>query len=778
MRIFALISPFLISTLVAGLIPKPRSIKPEAGELTVDVQTTVIAPQSLSGHANVLKLALQSSTGYLHRVFTPQQVGRQVYKRAIHLSVAEMERPESYRLEIKPAAVTIVGSDSAGLMHGVQTFAQLLPKGHEPIPRTLIPAQTIEDWPATPRRIFHLDLSAHLFPVADLKVLIDWLSFHKLNEFHLQLNGDHGWRMESLNFPKLHEIGSVRASTPPFGDPNGSDSTEYGGYLTQNNLKELVKYAQSRSIEIVPTFTFVEGASAIIASYPELGENPVKVANTWKEHHVGLKEDEATLQFLNKLFEEIATIFSSSFIRLQGPNGEFHDKIKALLINHKKELFKAPSLTSTDFSVYSRPKEAELLVSPKLTAKEGFNPVRDVFELKPGKIAQATLPTQYVPEFGKLHYLVFPRIAAFAAATWRPVEDRDYKEFRESLKSLILRYRYSGIKTSEPFDAAPSEPLGNSLVTSSISARKLHPLSAIFDGNNESFFWSEGALQKGDYLTIEFPWPINGDIEVATGPSRGAGPNAEGLLIDGVLDLSPDGKEWDAAGEFFNGLATVTLPPGTRFARIRATGAQDDPLVLHEVILSEPLLMPEHEEKRSFELVVGKEAKERIELTFRADLKNHPEFREEIDTIRRIFFNEWFPLSQKLGLAFLPNTPREFQINDGEPGELSPSETRTWFLKRWIPQLLNYHDSSPKWFATGMVARIVADPLDEPDRLKNFDGGAESAAFLNWIADKHSPTILEVISQDCRSGLYRPSSWKLFTKFTLDELSDQYRKEK
>ena len=297
----------------------------------------------------VLTAALQKTTGYVHRFRTIKQVARLRYKRAIKLSLGKFEKPEFYRIEITPEGATIQGSDLPGLMHGIQTMAQLLPIAEQPLPRALIPAQIIQDWPENPRRVFHLDVSAHLFPTDDLKSLIDWLSFHKLSELHLQLNGDHGWRMESLKFPKLHEIGSVRTSTPPFGDPTGSDSTEYAGYYPQEKLKELIAHANSRAITVVPTFTFTTGATSLIASYPELGDSPLKVANTWKDRKVSILQTESTLKFLDELLAEVAELFPAEIIRVEGGSSEFHDSLEKIIERHQKKLLLSDNIKTTDF---------------------------------------------------------------------------------------------------------------------------------------------------------------------------------------------------------------------------------------------------------------------------------------------------------------------------------------------------------------------------------------------------------------------------------------------
>ena len=288
---FLILCLFLMpGALLAALIPQPREVVAGEGTLVVDAQTTVIAPAEFAAQARFVTEALTRMSGFRHRSLTLKQAGRMQFPRAIRLVVAPSEVPESYQMIITPNGLTITGSDLAGLRQGVQTFNQMMPHPAKPMQRIEIPCQTIDDRPEAARRIFLLDTSAHLFPTDDLKVLVDWLSFHKINEFHLLLNGDSGWRMESAAFPRLHEIGSVRPSTPPYGDPSGSDSKEYGGYYTGENFQGLVAHGELRGVKIIPAFQFSTGASAILAAYPGLGSGPESVKATWEERSIGLSE--------------------------------------------------------------------------------------------------------------------------------------------------------------------------------------------------------------------------------------------------------------------------------------------------------------------------------------------------------------------------------------------------------------------------------------------------------------------------------------------------------
>ncbi len=766
MRLFIVLSLALASFLGATLVPMPREIVPGEGEMLIDARTRVIAPAELASQAEVLAAALQKTTGYQHYIKPP---GRRNYKRTIRLSLGKFDKPAFYRLQITEDGAHIQGSDLAGLMHGIQTLAQLLPVAEKPLPRALLSVQTIEDWPENPRRIFHLDVSAHLFPTGDLKSLIDWLSFHKLNELHLQLNGDHGWRMESSKFPKLHEVGSVRASTPPFGDPAGSDSTEYGGYYPQEKLKELIAHADSRAITIVPTFTFTTGATSLIASYPELGESPLKVANTWKDRDVSVLQNETTLKFLDELFAEVAELFPAEEIRIEGNSSEFHDGLGKLLTKHGKKLLLSEGIKTTDFSVYPRPKEAELLIAAKLQAEEGFNPVYKVYQWQAAPLSQASLRTRYVHEFAKLQYLVFPRIAAFAEATWLPASNLDYDLFRTRVDSLDKRYRLGKVYASFAYDPPPEKALHGTIITSSIKARDRHGAALIFDGTPDNFYWSTGGLKDGDHLTAEFPWPTTGEVAVNTGKNG----TDIGILESGVLESSKDGRVWDPPAKLFEGTAKLALPAGTRFVRLRATAAQDEPLILGELKIAPALLAPVHHEEREFKLRFNKE---KIMLTFKADFSKNPEFRGKIETARKVFFENWLLLAEKIGTAHYPDTPRTFEIKPGEPGELTDDQVKDWVFKRLIPRLQNYPASSPEWIATGMQARLLGDITKDPDREKFKEGGSQTAAFFDWIAKTHREESLIAISQDCRNGNYHESRWKLFTGKSLTELATHYQK--
>lgn len=756
------------------LIPPPRKITPHEGKLLIDVRTAVIAPAALAGHAEVLAQALQKTTGFLHRTRTPREVGTMVIERAIRLALsdqADEQKPGFYRLEITPEGVTLTAADRVGLMHGAQTFVNLLPPQQQALQRTFIPAQTIEDWAENKRRIFHLDLGAHLYPTEKLKLLIDWLSFHKINELHLQFNSDHGWRMESTTFPRLHEVGSVRSSTPPYGDRTGSDSTEYRGYYTQEMLRELVAHAHARGLVIVPGFALTENASAILAAYPDLGEEKVEVANTWEPRSVGLRQDDDTLAFLDELFGEVAQIFPASEIRIEGPRSNFHPKLEKILTKHGRQLLVPTAFATTDFSLYPRPAEAELIASLKREAEGGFNPVSRVYQLPPSSAGmQATLRTAFVHDFEKLEYLVFPRLAAFAEAAWLPEKDRRDDDFRERLDHFQSRYQLAGLNASEPYHPPVARTKYGTRVSTTIEARPGHPPALVFDGRPQTFFWSAAGLQAGDLLTLEFPWPFSGEIRMTTGENE----NDRTMLDAGVLELSQDGKSWHSSAPFVLGKAVATAETPLRYARLRVTSPQSTPLILAEVELARPLLAPRHEESREIRI---SRTSPPVTLTFRADFREHPGLREEIEEARRFFFTQWLSLAEEIGVSTFPGTPRTFEIDPGEPGELSSKEVEAWMKKRMIPWLQNYPVSAPFWFTSGFTSYLLEGPPKQADRTKALAGGPDSAAFLAWVAQEHGRPVLNALSQDCRASRDPARTWKTLTRQSLEELVRSYQAE-
>ncbi len=240
-------------------------------------------------------------------------------KLALILAPDQKIKPEGYRLEIMPAGITVTASDADGLFWGVQTLRQLrVGNGLD------FPCCTIEDCPAFSYRGMHLDVVRHFFPVSFIKQYIDIISYYKFNTFHWHLTDDQGWRIEIKRYPELQKVAANRHETLVGHNnsfPKKYDKRVYGGFYTQDEIREVVAYAKERHITIIPEIEMPGHARAALAAYPELGctGGPYKVATRW-----GIFEDvfcagnDATFTFLEGVLTEVMELFPGEYIHIGG----------------------------------------------------------------------------------------------------------------------------------------------------------------------------------------------------------------------------------------------------------------------------------------------------------------------------------------------------------------------------------------------------------------------------------------------------------------------------
>lgn len=233
------------------------------------------------------------------------------------------DNEEGYQIDISESGIVIKGVSENGVFYGIQTLRKsLLPSLRNK--EILFPAGTVCDYPRFGYRAALLDVGRHFFSVDFVKQYIDMLALHNVNYFHWHLTEDQGWRVEIKKYPKLTEIGSMREETL-IGhldvEPHQYDNTPHGGFYTQEEIKEIVKYAQERYITIIPEIDLPGHMLAALTAYPELGctGGPYEVATKW-----GVFEDvlcmgrESTYQFLGDVFTEITELFPSEYIHIGG----------------------------------------------------------------------------------------------------------------------------------------------------------------------------------------------------------------------------------------------------------------------------------------------------------------------------------------------------------------------------------------------------------------------------------------------------------------------------
>ena len=235
--------------------------------------------------------------------------------------------PEGYTLNILPNRIEIKAKTDQGAFYAVQSLRQLLPSTFENGTFTedtlRIPCASIEDAPQFKYRGMHLDVARHFFSIDFIKSYIDALALLKMNTFHWHLTDDQGWRIEIKKYPKLQEIAAFRKETligHYNSTPQEFDKTPYGGFYTQEQIKEVVAYAKTRHVTIIPEIEMPGHAQAAIAAYPELGctGNDIEVATKWGVFEDVFCTKEETFQFLEGVLDEVVALFPSEYIHIGG----------------------------------------------------------------------------------------------------------------------------------------------------------------------------------------------------------------------------------------------------------------------------------------------------------------------------------------------------------------------------------------------------------------------------------------------------------------------------
>ena len=207
----------------------------------IDSNTNISGDASLEKEGQFLAELLSTVSGEKIQFSSEGYNGKIVLK----LDPA-IEHEEGYQLSVTYNQITVSGKTSKGVFYGIQTLRQLIKSEAEDV---TIPAVTIKDHPRFAYRGMHLDVARHFFPVDFVKKYIDLIAMHKMNTFHWHLTEDQGWRIEIKKYPKLTEVGAWRNGTIIGHHPGtGNDETKYGGFYTQEEIKEVVKYATENHV--------------------------------------------------------------------------------------------------------------------------------------------------------------------------------------------------------------------------------------------------------------------------------------------------------------------------------------------------------------------------------------------------------------------------------------------------------------------------------------------------------------------------------------------------
>ncbi|MEM7800431.1 MAG: beta-N-acetylhexosaminidase [Chloroflexota bacterium] len=305
----------MTTNLLNQIIPLPVEVKPQNGTFALDDETILVISPEME---RMVPLAEQ----LLRLTAQPQTADR---NRLITLSVNQeaVLQAEGYRLQIEPDHILLEGGSEAGVFYGLQTLRQLLPTDMMagrtgPVE---IPCGSVVDCPKFRWRAMHLDVGRHMFSVEFVKKYIDLLALHKMNIFHWHLTEDQGWRIEIEAYPKLMEVSAWRDETPLPQDRTVMDGKRYGGYYTKAEIREVVAYAHSRFVTVVPEIELPGHTVSVLAAYPELGcvGEGYKVRTEWGiEDDVFCAGNEAVFQFLEAVFDEVLELFPGQYIHIGG----------------------------------------------------------------------------------------------------------------------------------------------------------------------------------------------------------------------------------------------------------------------------------------------------------------------------------------------------------------------------------------------------------------------------------------------------------------------------
>ena len=301
----------------SGIIPKPVSIIAADGIFALTEKSNIfISGESaeLMQIGKYLSQKLQPSTGFGLAVKTFEgKPASGDFILAISSEDTQLGN-EGYQITITPKAVNLIANKPAGLFNGIQTIRQLFPAKIEM--STLqqgpweIPAGIIRDYPEYPFRGVMLDVARHFFQVDDVKRYIDLMASYKMNVMHLHLSDDQGWRIEIKKWPKLTSIGG---STQVGGGK--------GGFYSQEQYSDIVKYAAERFIMIIPEIDMPGHTNAALASYPELNCND-KATELYTGTKVGFSSlctsKEITYQFITDVFGELAALTPGPYLHIGG----------------------------------------------------------------------------------------------------------------------------------------------------------------------------------------------------------------------------------------------------------------------------------------------------------------------------------------------------------------------------------------------------------------------------------------------------------------------------
>lgn len=475
------------------IIPKPLNYEKGDGEFFLEKDASIYIKgnteeetEEINKVAEIIREKLKTSTGFELNIIK----GDNVPSGSIYLTTIGSEESvgnEGYKIITTTENVKVIAYKPEGILRGFQTLRQLLPADIEKDNvvndvKWRIPVSNINDKPEYEYRGIMLDVARHFFTVDEVKRQIDHAAAYKINKVHLHLSDDQGWRLEIKKWPDLTKIGGSSAV-------NG----DKGGYYTQEQFKDIVKYARERYIEIIPEFDMPSHTNAALASYGFLNEDGEK-----KPLYTGIEvgfsslmtHDENTYEFIDDVIKEVSEISPSKYIHIGGDEADntkkedydyFVGRVSKIVEKYGKSAIGwDPIDTSSeidsnvilqnwkDSNEAAKEKGMKMIISiakksyldmkynrstPYGLTWAAYIPIEDAYKWDPTDYApkelifgiESPLWTETIDNQEKMDYMMYPRLLGHAEIGWTPKEAREWNEYKFRLKEHGERMKNQGI---------------------------------------------------------------------------------------------------------------------------------------------------------------------------------------------------------------------------------------------------------------------------------------------------------------------------------------------
>lgn len=489
------------------VIPKPTSMQPGDGQFAINSETKIyFAPENkeIESIAEYLAEKINTATGFQIVPESSQNELEPANSICLKLqTAADRLSDEGYELAIRNQSVLLTSKQPAGLFYSVQTLRQLLPpeiESSENITHKIdwnIPCVHIVDQPRFGWRGMLLDCCRHFMSKDFVKRYIDLLAYHKLNRFHWHLTEDQGWRIEIKNYPKLTKIGAWRTY---------ENGTIHGGFYTKEDVKEIVAYASSRYVTVIPEIELPGHSVAALASYPEFSctGGPFEVQTRWGVFKdVYCAGNDSTFKFLENVLAEVIELFPSPYIHIGGdeaPKDRWHECPKCqarIKTENLKDEFELQSYFVKRIEKFLLSKNRRLIgwdeileggLAPEATvqswrgmegaiaaATSGHDAIaspfshayynlpietldlRQAFAFEPIPLGltdeqgkhilggECTMWTEHAPQ-DRIDSMMFPRLLAMSEALWSSQNGKDYSEFHRRVRHHYSRLHLLGVQ--------------------------------------------------------------------------------------------------------------------------------------------------------------------------------------------------------------------------------------------------------------------------------------------------------------------------------------------